>query len=156
MATGDNGQTAKEVGTALGIEKVNWALLPKDKTDIIYQLTQKGKRVAMVGDGVNDAPALAAASVGIAMGVVGSDAAIETADVAFMNDNIVNLPKVLKLAKKTKRTVIVNFIASILLSIFAVVFAGTGNIGPVAGALIHNAGAIVVVLNSIGLFYAKL
>ena len=73
-----------------------------------------------------------------------------------MNDNIVNLPKVLKLAKKTKRTVIVNFIASILLSIFAVVFAGTGNIGPVAGALIHNAGAIVVVLNSIGLFYAKL
>ncbi len=143
------------VGSSVGVNEVRADLLPEDKVSLVDELHNMGRKVIMVGDGVNDAPALAKANVGIAMGAIGSDVAIETADVALMNDEIANVPKTVALAKKTKITVSVNIFASIALSLFAVIFAGTGDIGPVAGALIHNLGAIVVVLNSIWLFYKK-
>ncbi len=155
MATGDKKHIADTVGSSVGVNEVRADLLPEDKVSLVDELHNMGRKVIMVGDGVNDAPALAKANVGIAMGAIGSDVAIETADVALMNDEIANVPKTVALAKKTKITVSVNIFASIALSLFAVIFAGTGDIGPVAGALIHNLGAIVVVLNSIWLFYKK-
>lgn len=155
MATGDKQKFADIVGKAVGVSQVRANLLPEEKVGLVEQLQAAGAHVAMVGDGVNDAPALAKANVGIAMGAIGSDVAIETADVALMNDEIANVPRAIALAKKTRNTVVVNITASILLSLFAVVFASTGDIGPVAGALIHNLGAIVVVLNSIWLFYKR-
>lgn len=155
MATGDKEKFANIVGEAVGVDAVKANLLPEEKVSLVGELQDNGARVAMVGDGVNDAPALAKANVGIAMGAIGSDVAIETSDIALMNDEIANVPRAIDLVRKTKTTVTVNIVASILLSLFAVIFAGTGDIGPVAGALIHNLGAIVVVLNSIWLFYKR-
>lgn len=156
VATGDKKRIAKAVGDSVGIDDVRAELLPENKVGLVEELQAEGRKVIMVGDGVNDAPALAKANVGIAMGAIGSDVAIETADVALMNDEITNVPKTIALARKTRNTVTVNIVASIALSIFAVIFAGTGDIGPVVGALIHNLGAIVVVLNSIWLFYKRI
>lgn len=155
MATGDKEKFANIVGETVGVDAVKANLLPEEKVSLVGELQDNGARVAMVGDGVNDAPALAKANVGIAMGAIGSDVAIETSDIALMNDEIANVPRAIDLVRKTKTTVTVNIAASILLSLFAVIFAGTGDIGPVAGALIHNLGAIVVVLNSIWLFYKR-
>ena len=115
MITGDNRRTAEAIANRIGIAEYQAELLPEDKVDIVKELSKKYGRVAMVGDGVNDAPALAGASVGIAMGAIGSDVSLETADIALMQDDLSKLPYLIELSKKTLKIVKENVLASILI-----------------------------------------
>ncbi|GHT73126.1 copper-translocating P-type ATPase [Bacteroidia bacterium] len=126
MITGDNPQAARYVAEQVGIRKVFGGLLPQDKVAHIQELKQKYGSVAMVGDGVNDAPALAAATVGIAMGAAGSDTAIEIADIALMNDKLSLLPFLVRLAKKTVRTIRWNTFGAIAVKIIFILLAFFG------------------------------
>src|SRR5699024_6452472 len=101
MLTGDNKQTAHAIAREAGISSVYAGMMPEDKTAIIQQLQKEGHEVAMVGDGINDAPALATADIGMAMGAAGTDVAIETADIALMADELMKIPEALRLSKKT-------------------------------------------------------
>src|SRR5699024_404625 len=101
MLTGDALLVAEAIGDATGIDEIHASLLPEDKLDAVAQLQQDGYTIAMVGDGVNDAPALATANIGVAMGAAGSAVAVETADIALMGDNLLKLPEAIGLAKRT-------------------------------------------------------
>jgi Cd2+/Zn2+-exporting ATPase len=113
MLTGDNGRIAKTIANRLGINEYHASLLPEDKVRIVEELNQECGTIVMVGDGVNDAPALAKSTVGIAMGAIGSDVALETSDIALMHDDISKLPYLLKLSKKTLGIVKENIFTSI-------------------------------------------
>jgi len=115
MITGDNERTAKAIAKRIGIEEYRAELLPEDKVKIVQKLSASHGHVAMVGDGVNDAPALASANVGIAMGAIGSDVSLETADIALMQDDLSKLPYLVKLSEKTLKIVRENVLASILI-----------------------------------------
>src|SRR5699024_1771637 len=104
MLTGDAPLVADAVGEAIGIDEVRAGLLPEDKLDAVAELQRQGHIVAMVGDGVNDAPALATANIGVAMGAAGSAVAVETADIALMGDNLLKLPEAVSLARRTVGT----------------------------------------------------
>ncbi len=152
MLTGDNQHTATYVAKNLGISESFGSLLPEDKVKKIETLRNKYGSVAMVGDGVNDAPSLALSNVGIAMGAKGSDVAIETADIALMNDNILNIPKTVALSKKTLLTVKQNITAALLAKVVFVVLAvfGISNLGIAIAA--DTGVAILVILNGLKLF----
>jgi Cd2+/Zn2+-exporting ATPase len=113
MLTGDNEVAARAIAESLGVDEVQAELLPHDKVAAVQALKHRYATVAMVGDGVNDAPALAAADVGIAMGVAGTDAALETADVALMADDLMKLPFALRLSRRTLRNIKANIAVSI-------------------------------------------
>lgn len=152
MLTGDNQHTASYVAKNLGIKEAYGALLPDEKVKKIQALKEKYSFVAMVGDGVNDAPSLALSNVGIAMGAKGSDVAIETADIALMNDNILNIPQTVSLSQKTLRAVKQNIAAALLAKIAFVVLAvfGISNLGIAIAA--DTGVAILVILNGLRLF----
>ena len=126
MITGDHEQAAKAIADKIGIAEYKAELLPEDKVEMVEELSKKYGRVAMVGDGVNDAPALARANVGIAMGAIGSDVSLETADVALMQDDISKIPYLIELSKKTLTVVKENVLTSILIkgSFAVLVFPG--------------------------------
>jgi Cd2+/Zn2+-exporting ATPase len=126
MLTGDNEGTAKSVATELGLDEYYYGLLPEDKVKKIEQLVERWEHVAMVGDGVNDAPALARANIGIAMGTAGSDVAIETADISLMQDDLSKLKYFIKLSKKTMGIVQQNVAISILVKISFAIMAVFG------------------------------
>ena len=148
LLTGDHVATAKTIGKRLNVSNVIADCLPEDKMDTVAQLQQNGNIVAMVGDGVNDAPALKKSDVGIAMGGVGSDIAVEAADIVLVNDNIKEIPHLVALSKRMMTTIKVNLSFSLLLNFVAIILAMVGTLSPVWGALVHNGGSLLVVANS--------
>lgn len=148
LLTGDNRNAASFIAGQLGIEEIHANCLPEDKLRYIDESIQNGHSVCMIGDGINDAPALKTASVGIAMGGVGSDIAVEAADMALVDDEIRELPHLLALSKRMMKTIKVNLSFSMGLNFLAIILAITGLLGPVVGALVHNAGSVLVILNS--------
>ena len=148
LLTGDNENAARHMAGALAIEEVRWACLPEDKLTYIDTCQQRGEPVCMIGDGINDAPALKKAQVGIAMGGVGSDIAVDAADIALVSDDICQLPHLLWLAKRMMRTIRYNMTFSMALNFVAILLAMAGILNPVVGALVHNAGSVLVIINS--------
>ncbi len=148
LLTGDGTKAAGHMAAMAGIRGIKDSCLPEDKLNTIRNLQARGEEVCMVGDGINDAPALKAAHVGIAMGGIGSDIAIDAADAALVGDDIKVLPHLLLLAKKTMRTIHVNLAASMVLNFVAIALAIAGILDPVLGALVHNAGSVAVIINS--------
>ena len=151
MLTGDTHLVAEAIGKATGIDEIHASLLPEDKLDAVVELQQQGHTVAMVGDGVNDAPALATADIGVAMGAAGSAVAIETADIALMGDNLLKLPEAISLAKRTNRVMKQNIVialatvAALLVGVFA------GNVTMALGMLVHEGSVLIVILNAMRL-----
>lgn len=148
LLTGDTEETAKYVADQLKIRNVKSNCLPEDKIDYIKQEQNKRNRVAMIGDGINDAPSLKKANVGIAMGSMGSEISIESANIALINDNIEDIPQLMAMAKKTIKTININIAFSLIINIIAMALAILGMLGPIEGALVHNIGSVVVIINS--------
>ena len=148
LMTGDSEKAAAYMAGRLGIERVYAGCLPEDKLNRIDEYQGTGNQVCMVGDGINDAPALKKAFVGIAMGGVGSDIAVEAADIALINDRICELPHLIRLAKRMMITIKCNLTFSMTLNFVAIILAMTGVLNPVIGALVHNAGSVLVIINS--------
>ncbi|MDR2756521.1 MAG: cation-translocating P-type ATPase [Planctomycetaceae bacterium] len=148
LLTGDNDRSAQNIGEQSGITNIRSNLLPDNKVAVIEEMQHHGFSVGMVGDGLNDAPALKTANVGIAMGRVGSDLTVDAADIVLIGDDISRLPFLVRLARKTKRTIITNIGLSMSINVVAILLASSGLMGPVVGALVHNAGSILVVLNA--------
>lgn len=148
LLTGDREDTAQKIAAELGIRTVHAACLPEDKMRKIDAYREKNTSVCMVGDGINDAPALKKADVSIAMGGVGSDIAVEAADIILTDDEVKELPHLFALSKRMMRTIKLNVLFSMGLNFVAILFAMTGKLGPIAGALLHNAGSVAVIINS--------
>lgn len=146
LLTGDNRLTADFFAELVNIGTVKSELLPEDKVKSIKELQESGKAVCMIGDGVNDAPALKTADVGIAMGGVGSDIAVDSADIALMSDGISSLPYLKRLARATVNTIRFSISLSMLINILAVFLSVIGALTPTTGALVHNAGSVFVIL----------
>ena len=148
MLTGDNKNSAQNIANIVGIDDIHPSLLPEDKMNIIKNLEDSKSPTCMIGDGVNDALALKYSSVGISMGAIGSDIAIEASDIALASDDIKNIPYLLYLSKKTMKTIKLNVTFSLALNFLAIILAMTGILNPVVGALVHNLGSVFVILNS--------
>lgn len=148
LLTGDHKQAAGTIANAAGINEVYAECLPEDKMNLIDKLQKEDKQVCMVGDGINDAPALKKAYVGLAMGGIGSDIAVDAADMVFINDDIKHLPHLLGLSKKTMTTITINLSLSMALNFAAIILAMTGILNPLVGALVHNVGSVIVIIHS--------
>ena len=148
LLTGDHQNAADAIAAPLGIREVHAGCLPEDKLKYIGAYQEKGNAVCMIGDGINDAPALKKADVGIAMGGTGSDIAVDAADIALVDDEIRELPHLLSLSRRMMTTIKVNLTFSMTLNFLAIALAITGLLGPVIGALVHNAGSVLVIINS--------
>lgn len=148
LLTGDHQNAANIIGRQLGIQEIHANCLPEDKLNQIGAFQAHGHAVCMIGDGINDAPALKKANVGIAMGGVGSDIAVDAADIALVDDEIKELPHLLALSKKMMKTIKLNLTFSMGLNFLAIALAISGVLGPVVGALVHNAGSVIVIVNS--------
>lgn len=146
LLTGDNQKTADHFARQVGIQQIRAQLLPEEKVGSISKLQDAGHKVCMVGDGVNDAPALKTASVGVAMGSMGSDIAVEAADIALMSDDISKLPYLKKLSNATVSTIKFSITLSMCINFLAVTLSVLGMLNPTTGALVHNAGSCLVVL----------
>jgi len=147
MLTGDNPRTAAAVAAQVGVDDFQAGLKPEDKSRIIGELTATYGHVAMVGDGVNDAPALAAASVGIAMGTAGSDVALETADVALMGDDLAKLVDALELGRRTRRIVRQNIVLGLAILVVLVPGALIGLFSLPVAVLAHELSELFVITN---------
>ena len=148
LLTGDNQDTGHSIARQVGIDEVYTEQLPDDKVQVIESHLNDKRKVCMIGDGINDAPALAISDVGVSMGALGADVAIETADIALMSDDIGNIPELIILSRKVLSTININIVVPILINFTAILLAAFGIIGPVMGALIHNVGSVLVVANS--------
>ena len=148
LLTGDHESAASAMARRLGIGEVHAGCLPEDKLKWIADRQARGQAVCMIGDGVNDAPALKRADVGIAMGGVGSDIAVDAADIALVDDEVKELPHLLALSRRMMTTIKGNLIFSMGLNFLAIILAIIGTLNPVVGALVHNAGSVLVIINS--------
>jgi len=146
LLTGDHTQTADYFAEQVGITDLHSELLPAQKVEVIQKLQHGGKNVCMIGDGVNDAPALKTANVGVAMGSMGSDIAIEAADIALMGDDISKIPYLKRLSNAAVRTIKFSIGLSIAINFAAIILSVLGLLNPTTGALVHNAGSVLVVL----------
>ncbi len=148
LLTGDHQGAAQAVAGQLGLSQVQAGCLPEDKLNFIANARNQGHSVCMIGDGINDAPALKSADVGIAMGGIGSDIAVDAADIVLVDDEVKELPHLVALSHRMMVTIKCNLSFSMLLNFVAIVLAITGVLGPVVGALVHNAGSVLVIINS--------
>ena len=146
LLTGDNRKTADYFAKQVGISEVRAELLPEEKVQNVEALREAGRKVCMIGDGVNDAPALKTADVGVAMGSMGSDIAVEAADIALMSDNISKIPYLKRLSNATVKTIKFSITLSMCINFVAIVLSLLELLTPVTGALVHNAGSCFVVL----------
>lgn len=146
LLTGDHAQTAHYLAREVGIDAVHAELLPAQKVEAIQKMRREGKNVCMIGDGVNDAPALKAADVGVAMGSMGSDIAVEAADIALMGDDISKIPYLKRLSNATIQTIKFSITLSMAINFVAIVLSVLAVLNPTTGALVHNAGSVLVVL----------
>ncbi|MHC4416761.1 MAG: heavy metal translocating P-type ATPase, partial [Planctomycetota bacterium] len=149
--TGDRLAVAKRVGKAVGVDAIEAECLPEEKQEELRYLLQRGHRVLVVGDGINDGPILATADVGVAMGLSGSDIATNSAGVALMNDDLRHVPFLLELARKARNVIAQNIGASLLLAVIGLVLAATGKINIWAAPLLYALGFVVVIFNSMRL-----
>jgi P-type E1-E2 ATPase len=148
LLTGDNATAAGSVARKVGVEQTVASCRPEDKLSYIERCEKKGEFVCMVGDGINDAPALKRSYVGIAMGGVGSDVAIDAADIVMVKDGIEELPHLLALSRHMMRVIKANLTFSMGLNFVAVILAFAAVLDPVSGALVHNCGSVFVIANS--------
>ncbi|MDE6663056.1 MAG: cadmium-translocating P-type ATPase [Lachnospiraceae bacterium] len=146
LLTGDNQKTAVYFASQAGIKNVKADLLPEEKVQSISEIQEQGNCVCMIGDGVNDAPALKIADVGVAMGSMGSDIAVEAADIALMSDDISKIPYLKRLSNATVATIKISITLSMCINFIAVTCSVLGILNPTTGALVHNAGSCFVVL----------
>ena len=156
LLTGDNEETGSYIARKVKVSNAQFNCLPEDKSEYIKQLQLKSNKVAMIGDGINDAPSLRKANVGIAMGNIGSDVSIDAANIALINDNIGDIPHLIAIARKTLRTINLNIAFSLGLNILAMALAILGILDPIAGALVHNIGSVIVIIYSSTLVNFKL
>ncbi len=155
LLTGDHASAAGAIAGELGIGEIHAECLPEDKLKWIADYQEKKQSVCMIGDGVNDAPALKKADVGIAMGGIGSDIAVDAADIVLVDDEVKELPHLLALSRRMMRSIQFNLVFSMGLNLIAIVLAITGILNPVVGALVHNAGSVFVIINSARLLRDK-
>ena len=148
MVTGDHWGVARRVADQLGCTDVVAECLPEHKLELVESLKRKGMQVAVVGDGVNDAPALAAGDLGVAMGAAGNDIAINSASIALLSDDLGRLPFLVRLSRHVRSVVIQNLLFGGVLVIAGLVAAGTGYLTPVIAAVLHNVGSFIVIFNS--------
>ena len=148
LLTGDNENAAAAIAGQLDIREVHAGCHPEDKLRWIDSYQQKQESVCMIGDGINDAPALKKADVGIAMGGIGSDIAVDAADIALVDDEVKELPHLFALSRQMMTTIKLNLTFSMSLNFIAIILAITGILNPVVGALVHNAGSVLVIVNS--------
>ena len=156
LLTGDNQKTADYFARQVGIRQIRAQLLPEEKVSNIAAIQNEGKAVCMIGDGVNDAPALKTANVGVAMGGLGSDIAVDAADIVLMGDDISKLPYLKRLSNATVKTIKFSICLSMCINLLAVLLSVMGVLNPTTGALVHNAGSCFVVLIAALLYDRKL
>lgn len=148
LLTGDNENAAKNIANQLHIKEIHANCLPEDKLNYIESSQNNSYPVCMIGDGINDAPALKKAFVGIAMGGIGSDIAVDAADIALVDDEVKELPHLISLSKRMMTTIKINLVFSMGLNFLAIILAIIGTLNPIIGALVHNAGSVLVIINS--------
>ncbi|MCK4629356.1 MAG: cation-translocating P-type ATPase [Sedimentisphaerales bacterium] len=148
MVTGDRLAVAKRVAAEMGCSEVKAQCLPHEKLQLVHQLQQSGHRVAVIGDGVNDAPALAAGDLGVAMGAAGSDIAINSASIALMNNDLNRISFLIHLSRTTRKVVVQNLGFGILFIILGIIFSGQGWLTPIAAVLLHLVSSLIIVFNS--------
>ena len=148
MVSGDRKPVAERVAREIGVEEVVAECLPQNKVEFVRAMKLRGYRVAVVGDGVNDAPALAAGDMGIAMGAAGSEVAIHSATIALMNNDLRRLPFLVRLSRSTRNVINQNFLFGVLFIIGGLSLAAFGKLGPIVAAIMHNIGSLIVVFNS--------
>jgi len=151
ILSGDHDQAAKRVADAVGITNVHGRLKPQEKVDYITAYQSRNLSVMFVGDGVNDAPALAASQVGVAMGAAGTDVALETADIALTHDNISKLPWLIRLSRRMLNIIKINIVFGLAFNAIAVIASGMGWLTPIMAAIVHNVGSVLVVFASASL-----
>ena len=147
MITGDSRRVAGTVRDSLGLDDAVWECLPEDKLGIVERM-EAGRNICMVGDGINDAPSLRRADVGIAMGGVGSDMAMDAADIIVADDDISRIPSIVRMGRRTLLTIKVGIAFSLTLNTTAMLLAVLGLMGPIAGALVHNIGSVIVIIGA--------
>jgi Cd2+/Zn2+-exporting ATPase len=155
MLTGDNRRTAEAIGKEVGVSDIKADLLPEDKLNIIKELREKHHSVAMIGDGVNDAPALAASTVGVAMGGAGTDTALETADIALMSDDLSKLPFTIKLSRRALGTIKQNITFSLVVKAVALLLVIPGWLTLWIAIFADMGATLLVTLNSLRLLKVK-
>jgi len=155
ILSGDHEKAVAALAARVGITEVWSGLKPQGKLDVLSRFQERGRRVLFVGDGINDAPALARANVGVAMGAAGSDVALETADIALTNDDIGRLPFLVYLGRRMVRIIAINIGLGLFFNAVAIFGGAYGLLSPIAAAVFHNVGSIVVVLSSASLAFTS-
>ena len=151
ILSGDHDKAVRRIGNSVGINKIYSRLKPQDKVDVIKEYQSRQLSVMFVGDGVNDAPALAVSHVGVAMGAAGTDVALETADIALTHDNISKLPWLIRLSRRMLSIIKINIVFGLAFNAAAVVAGGMGWLTPIMAAIVHNVGSVLVVFASASL-----